>query len=365
MRKLAGVFVLVAAAIAQSDKSTPENSVKSFLKERYTFEGAPIFTKISEDADKVEDPYVTEEYRKKKKETAEKNKQYFSEHGDFKTESAEGTKNADGTVTVLTKDSYKMKDKRETRTLKFVMKQFGSDWLIMESYTECYACKGTGSCGSCNGTGKFGDSECFNCKGSKGCQVCKGEKWKKEDYDKMEAEFVIADAGYKPLNDLSSASRAAETYSHVMLQQAVGSSDYLMKLFDDMNKLFVTYFSPEISKTVSGLISKSKEKGKENFKNFKPAVISVKEVDATTANAEVAAPAAVLMRGNKKSQKILLKKVGEKWLVDKVLQDCWSCEGSGKCRPCTGSGKSGDEKCYACSGNGVCSNCKGSGFMEN
>lgn len=51
---------------------------------------------------------------------------------------------------------------------------------------------------------------------------------------------------------------------------------------------------------------------------------------------------------------------------DYEWDECWECNGSGKCSACNGSGicpecRGKDENCYACSGYGECSECNGYG----
>ncbi|MHC4599817.1 MAG: hypothetical protein ACYS47_12500 [Planctomycetota bacterium] len=68
-----------------------------------------------------------------------------------------------------------------------------------------------------------------------------------------------------------------------------------------------------------------------------------------------------------KKHKMLFTKAGEAWRLKTWHEECFSCEGKGKCSECDGTGKSKPKDCFACNGSGKsgsgekCFGCDGTG----
>ena len=50
-----------------------------------------------------------------------------------------------------------------------------------------------------------------------------------------------------------------------------------------------------------------------------------------------------------------------KEIKEGTRESCWTCNGSGNCTHCKGTGKLGTKTCHFCNGSGNCDSCEGTG----
>ncbi len=358
------------------DRSTPEKTCDAFftLGQKFEEEGN-VWIKIMGEIDALADFCRTEEYKAK---SAKKNEEWQRMSESSKTLSAKQeilskTEGKDGSVTVEVKQTFKRSRKSpdnekpeesdDVRTNRIVLQKVGANWLVHEIYRPCFACNGAGTCAYCQGTGKAGDQDCGSCEGKKQCKECKGEKLKKEDFADAKLQLVVADAEPKYSTDLSTSKAAAQTYVDLLTRQGVEMAKKLRAYMDGMVTKMKDFFTPEVMKSIDAAMARAVEEGKKRFKEDQAKLESVEE------KGEVAYVTLVTKvdwgEQKERKQRMVFKKVGEKWLVDGEQNPCWGCQGSGKCGSCQGSGKVGETDCFGCEGKKICNPCAGNGWMSD
>lgn len=348
------------------DRSTPEKAFESFVAFWDQLKGEDVWEKLWIETEALADPFLTDEYKAKRKKIREESKQNAE---DWKTLSTSWkisgkVENKDGSVTVEAVQTSKRRQKNfqtqkveeveEQMRHQYVFEKSGSVWLVRQIFNACWMCKGEGTCSACKGTGKFGDMECYGCKGSKTCEQCKGEKMKEEKIAEGAPTFMIPDSEPAYSQDLSTPKSAAQAIADLKLRQDVLGTKHVREFVDRVLGNFPKFFTATIAKAVSDLMGKAVEDGKKRFRDERPAVDTVEEkgdvVTVTLKNVQEYAP------------RYVLKKVGGKWLIDAEQSRCYSCKGTGTCQACGGTGKKDGDTCYSCQG-GKCIGCKGQGWM--
>lgn len=358
------------------DRSTPEKTCDAFfaLGQKFEEDGNAWF-KIVREVDTLADFCRTEEFKAK---AAKKNEEWEKMSASSKTLSAKQeivskTEEKDGSVSVEVKqtfkrsrkspDSEKPEESEDIRTNRIVLQKVGANWLVHELYRPCFMCNSAGTCSYCQGTGKSGDQDCTFCEGKKQCKECKGEKMKKEDFTDVKLQLIIAEGEFKYSTDLSSPKAAAQTYVDLLTRQGIEMGTKLKAYMDGMVVKMKDFFTPEVLKSVDAAMANAVEQGKKRFKEDQAKLDSVEE----KGDAAYATVVTKVDWGEQKErkQRMVFKKVGDKWLVDGEQNPCWGCQGSGKCGSCQGTGKAGETDCYGCQGKKGCTSCNGAGWMSD
>jgi hypothetical protein len=132
-----------------------------------------------------------------------------------------------------------------------------------------------------------------------------------------------------------------------------------------MKTLLKTYFVKEVLEYASDAIKKAGENARKSEESLH------REISEPKMQGEVALlkiKETRLDRGGKlKTLWSALKiiKVGNEWKIDNLGSGCWSCNGSGVCSRCNGTGTR-EGKCFLCKGTGTrkdkkCGFCQGTG----
>lgn len=332
---------------------------------------------------------MTPAAQNKQKEKLEKQKEMFKGSEtlswETKVQAVEDAEGGGKEVTVEVTRTFNKKDWRtkavtketEVQPHKYVLAQSGGKWLVKTVWRPCYSCKAKGVCGSCKGTGKRagGTGDCFRCSGKKGCELCKGKKFKEEKIAKVGMRFIKDSIKVEVTEDYSTPQKAAATWIALDRKKELAASRSLGAWVRKTLKTMRQYLVPEMVKEIDTNIAKGLEEGTKRFVEGKPKLKSVEEEQNGTAFAVISSPpGGGLMGGGapppearKKSKgptevlkRLVLKKTGDKWLVDEVQRSCYSCAGNGKCKQCNGKPASG--KCWSCKDTNTCRWCKGKGW---
>lgn len=361
---------------AEPDLSSPEKAAEGFAKFwlGLQYQGNP-FRDAMLKAETVGKECFTDKARDKLEKKAKQSREFMEANKTLEwslktqgiTDNADGTKAVDVRVTrTRNKKNWKTKAvEKVTEDLlhRFVMEKVGDKWMVKELYRPCFMCQGKGVCGSCKGAGQMGGRDCFSCKGGKTCKSCQGKKVRKENM-KMDMDLTKTSVAFKP--DLSSAAAAAKTYLSLTKHKEQVLTDTMRKVVEEVLANAKKYFTPALMKTIEASMEQAKAKGKKRRAAKNAAKVESVEEEGDTAHAVISEPSS-FGKGTARKKRLVLKKSGDKWLVDAVQSQCWGCKGVGKCRNCKGTGvmEQSGNKCWGCKGEGKCRTCKGSGWYES
>lgn len=355
------------------DRSTPEKAIRSFHEFWQSVQNEDAALEASmEETEALGDFARTEEYKKRRTMKREERKASRAQYKMLSStlEISKSTEDKDGSVTVeaverrrvrrLDPETNKPVEKDETGLRKAVFEKSGGSWFVRELYRDCYLCLGAGQCSYCEGKGKQGEEDCWSCQGKKICSSCKGEKFTRDTPDEFVPDYLIADPEPAFSKDLSSPKAAAQTLADLNAKAGLSMTRSLREFIDRIMRKIRLYFAASVVKKMEDNFRKAEEAGAKRFKDQRPRVGEVEEKGDVAYVVILSGPTGEAeMR-----DRYVLKRVGNQWLVDAAQYRCWSCEASGKCGTCKGTGQQEGMKCYGCNGEKSCGICKGQGWID-
>ena len=365
------MIALIVALLAQApDRSTPEKTYEAFSAfwSSLSNDAGDHWLKLSEDVESLGDGQQTVEFRaraakrrKDLRQMMDDSRVLSSKHAIAKkTEDEDGSVAIDGVNNVRRRrrdlENQKVEEIDEALPNRIVLVKSGGLWLVREIYRSCLMCGAKGVCANCEGTGAIGEEKCFACEGQRSCKTCAGSKLVKEDLGAAGMELTLADAP-KVSADLSTPKAAAQAYADLALLRTIRLSEGMQKFVDGVMAKFRLFIAPDTLKTVEDAVARTLEAGRARAKEGGP------KVESVTEKGDVA-HAVIVERGgeNARRQRVVFRKVGDKWLVDAEEHPCWCKEG--KCGACEGAGVVEGEPCTGCAGTKVCATCKGQGWVD-
>jgi hypothetical protein len=365
------MLLLLLAVLAQDpDRSTPEKTYEHFTAfwSSLSNDAGDHWMKLTEEIEALGDAHQTVEFRAR---AAKRRKDLRAMMDDSRVVSskhsiAKKAENADGSVTlegvnhVRRKrrdfETEKVEEIDEALPHRLVLVKSGAAWLVREIYRSCLMCGAKGVCANCDGTGAMGEEKCPGCEGQKTCKTCSGSRLVREDLAAAGMDLTVADAP-KVTSDLATPKAAAQAYSELAFVRTIRLSQGMQKFIEGVMANFRLLLAPEVLQSIEDAVAKAVEAGRARGKEGGPRVESVEEKGER-------AFAILVERGgdNARRQRIVFRKVGDKWLVDAEEHPCWCKEG--KCTACDGAGTIDGEKCAGCAGTKVCAGCKGEGWVD-
>jgi hypothetical protein len=212
-------------------------------------------------------------------------------------------------------------------------------WLIRSLHQACKLCDGKGLCFVCEGTGKDQGVACRDCGGRKTCDSCKGAKEKDQTIPDFSFQLV-SEKDFAFSSDLSSPEGAARSFADFLTKKMVEESKAELQGIRPFLLKYRACLAPEVSKALGNAFAKAVDAGADRFKTRRPKVESLekKETGAAAIVREPVPPGLENLRFKDFDHRILLKKVGGRWLIDRDQMGCACLGREAACPECKGTG---------------------------
>ncbi len=336
------MIALLLLLAAQADFSTPEKTLAAYFEARDRFARlSTLLPDLRKLAAEVEGPLATEAFQKR----------HAPPPIEKPPPSSHRVVSREGAVLVVEESVAGA----EVRRKKILFEKAGDRWLIAKEFDACTPCKGTGACTWCGGAGERNTKVCPRCKGKKACDLCEGTKWRERSFER--GIFPIGTRAFQAKNDTSSARAAAESFAEAQLELQSRTGGLMRRVFESGLDVVRKFFVESVAKSAGIALARAVEEGARGLAEHVPRVERLDE-SGDSATAVVACPPSPLGGGARK--RIVLRRSGDRWLVDDAAVACEACDGGGVCSACKG--KAAGVKCMYCQSTAKCSACNGAGF---
>lgn len=247
---------------------------------------------------------------------------------------------ADDGVVHLGRETTKRDGVRERTEEKHQMIREGGRWVVRRSWDACSSCDRTGACATC----RDGAPACPSCQGTKRCDRCAGTGFVESTPTGWWGAWTLIDSPAPASNDRTTPQAAAAAYADLMLRVEAAQGAAWMAHVEAVAAHCRAHYHSSVVAAIDAGISEARVKARARAATARAAVrrVEVKGGDRAHAYLEGAG----IVEGTLEVRRLVLRRVGEAWLVDGVEDQCWSCRGEGKF------------------GEGKCEGCKGEGYKE-
>ncbi len=360
------MIALIVALLAQ-DFSSPQKTLAAYTEARETFAASysldlfAEFDRISRDAQKSNSTDALVARREKAAAVPAPPQAKLLSH------SIVDQTSSGAAIVLIVEEKHKVRrqnpktrqdeDVEEARRKRLEFVKSGDRWLIQREMDGCPACKGRGTCSWCDGAGEMTGKPCPRCMGKKTCHVCKGTLWHERSFQSLAPLGIIDD--YKPRADLTSPRGTAEAFADTLIDEQIRVAKLLRRIYEAGQSIIKTYFVESQGKASIEALVNAVATGTQALREYAPKVLELNET-GDTAVAVVTGPPGPL--GPVPDRRLLLRKSGGKWLVDDVYSKCDDCSASGVCPGCK---LKRQMQCVQCDGSRKCRACTGSGWEQD
>lgn len=254
-----------------------------------------------------------------------------------------GREDGEGGVIVRLAREYTQRDvstmslTRERTEEKHLMVREDGRWLVRRSWEGCASCDRTGVCSLC----KDGAAPCPNCQGTKRCDRCGGTGFVDSTPTGHMGAWTLLDSPAPTPADRTTPQAAAEAYAELMLRVEAAQGALWMERSEALAAHYRAHYHGDVVAKVEAGLAEARTKARARGTAARPAVRRVDVEGGDRAHAYL--ESAGIVEGTVEVKRLVLRRVGEAWLVDVVEDQCWSCRGAGK---------DGGTECGACKGEG-------------